>query len=226
MAQPRPWVEEVVIALTNLGGKAELHRIYDQVKDRGEMDFAANPNWKSAIRDALETHSSDSAIFKRKRDLFYSVAGIGRGEWGLRSLIPLTPPATDLEEAELPGRGLQVSYRILRDTPLAREVKASYGHKCQFCDTTVPLPDGSRYAEAHHVQPLGRPHSGPDVKENILCVCPLHHVLLDYGCIRLDVTQLRFHAKHRLDQCYIDYHNRLVFRPGAEPLSLSPPGRS
>ncbi|MBT6251913.1 MAG: hypothetical protein HOI84_01280, partial [Flavobacteriaceae bacterium] len=30
-----------------------------------------------------------------------------------------------------------------------------------------------------HIKPLGRPHSGPDVKENLLCLCPNHHDQFD-----------------------------------------------
>jgi hypothetical protein len=37
------------------------------------------------------------------------------------------------------------------------------------------------YAEAAHIRPLGAPHHGPDTPENILCLCPNHHVLLDHG---------------------------------------------
>jgi putative restriction endonuclease len=37
-----------------------------------------------------------------------------------------------------------------------------------------------------HIRPLGAPHNGPDVKENIIiCLCPNHHVLFDSGAITL-----------------------------------------
>lgn len=37
------------------------------------------------------------------------------------------------------------------------------------------------YAEAAHIRALGSPHNGPDVIENVLCLCPNHHVLFDNG---------------------------------------------
>ena len=39
------------------------------------------------------------------------------------------------------------------------------------------------YAEGAHIKPLGKPHNGPDEVENILCLCPNHHVLFDRGAI-------------------------------------------
>jgi predicted restriction endonuclease len=40
------------------------------------------------------------------------------------------------------------------------------------CGETIPLADGLRYAEAHHIQPFGAPHNGPDISENVICLCP------------------------------------------------------
>jgi predicted restriction endonuclease len=59
-------------------------------------------------------------------------------------------------------------------------------YRCQICGKRIALPDGGFYAEAHHIRPLGSPHNGPDHVGNILCVCPNHHVALDYLCLRLD----------------------------------------
>ena len=74
-------------------------------------------------------------------------------------------------------------------------------HKCQICGMTLTIKDGKPYAEAHHIKPLGNPHNGPDVRGNILCVCPNHHVLLDYGAIKLDIKKLE-----GVKKIYIDYH--------------------
>lgn len=59
---------------------------------------------------------------------------------------------------------------------------------------------------AHHIKPLGGEHNGPDVRENILCVCPNHHALLDYGAIKLDPMLLK-----GIERKYIDYHNEKIF---------------
>jgi hypothetical protein len=117
-----------------------------------------------------------------------------------------SPLARDISEPSQPDRVKQETYRILRDTALAREVKVANQYKCQICGTTLKLKDGKPYAEAHHIKPLGAPHDGPDVKENILCVCPNDHVLLDYGAIELDASTIEGVSKE-----YIEYHNNYMW---------------
>ena len=74
----------------------------------------------------------------------------------------------------------------------------------------LQIGQGKLYAEIHHIKPLGAPHNGLDVRENVLCVCPNCHVLLDYGAIQLDVSKLRVSPKHRVGKDYIDYHNTKI----------------
>jgi putative restriction endonuclease len=68
--------------------------------------------------------------------------------------------------------------RIVRDTTKARRIKELYDYTCQMCDTRLEGLAGP-YAEAAHIRPLGAPHDGPDTPDNILCLCPNHHVLFD-----------------------------------------------
>ncbi len=123
-------------------------------------------------------------------------------------LPPPTPDAIDLVEP--PERIATTTYRILRDTELARHVKLLHNYECQICGHTIELSDGSRYAEAHHIRPLGRPHNGPDVIGNTLCVCPNHHAELDYGAAPIDLASLRQSGVHPIDSEYVDYHNRNI----------------
>ncbi len=106
-----------------------------------------------------------------------------------------------------PGRIVATTYRILRDTAAARQLKAEHDYRCQICDTTIELPGGLRYAEAHHVRPLGRPHDGPDVRENMVVLCPNHHAMCDYRIIRLSQDMLRRVDGHNVDPSFIAYHN-------------------
>ena len=64
-----------------------------------------------------------------------------------------------------------------------------------------------QYAEAHHLQPLGGDHHGPDVIENIICVCPNHHALLDYFAISLSDIKIERHPEHSVGGVYLTYHN-------------------
>jgi putative restriction endonuclease len=79
-----------------------------------------------------------------------------------------------------PKRSTGTVTRVVRDTKLGREVKRHHDFTCQVCGTRLDC-SGGPYAEGAHIRPLGRPHDGPDVAENILCLCPNHHVLFDKG---------------------------------------------
>lgn len=122
-----------------------------------------------------------------------------------------TPLAVDLIEPNETKRALCTTYRILRDTALAREVKVLHEFCCQICGKALLFGDDQRYAEAHHIKPLGSDHDGPDVKENIICVCPNHHALLDLGAICLDMARLRTQPGHNVGVEYINYHNAKIF---------------
>ncbi|HHT9146742.1 MAG: HNH endonuclease [Candidatus Brocadiaceae bacterium] len=122
-----------------------------------------------------------------------------------------TPEANDLQSPE--DRVPTTIYRILRDTELSRRIKYEHGYKCQVCNHTIQLPDGSYYAEAHHIKPLGIPHNGPDISGNILCLCPNHHAELDYGVAAISLSALRLIDSHAIDQKYVEYHNSHIYKP-------------
>lgn len=84
-----------------------------------------------------------------------------------------------------------------------------HGFRCQICDERIELLDGSFYAEAHHIQPLGSPHNGPDIEGNVLCLCPTHHVMLDYCIIPLSHQSLKTVKGHLIESRFIEYHNAL-----------------
>jgi 5-methylcytosine-specific restriction protein A len=121
-----------------------------------------------------------------------------------------TPEASDLSAPPETTRALSQTYRIIRDTEIARWVKYIHEYKCQICDAAISLSDGGLYAEAHHIKPLGGDHKGPDVVENIICVCPNHHAQLDYGAIQLDNAGLRSVSGHNINDEYIKYHNSVI----------------
>jgi predicted restriction endonuclease len=118
-----------------------------------------------------------------------------------------TPIAADINDPEATERHLVTTYRVLRDTALARRIKSDLDYTCQICGSRIVLGDGSPYAEAHHIKPLGKPHNGPDHPGNIVCVCPNCHVKLDYGAIAADPAKLG-----NVSPEYINYHNHVIFQ--------------
>jgi predicted restriction endonuclease len=108
-------------------------------------------------------------------------------------------------------RVMSVNYRIVRDTIITQKIKKLYNYKCQLCKKVLILKNNTLYNEAHHIKPLGSPHNGPDTSDNIVCVCPEHHVLLDYGAIKLDKEQMTIHPLHKIRDEFISYHNKNIF---------------
>ena len=205
------WTEDVVTGLENLDGIAPLADIYSEL--RKIRPDPQPESFDAIIRRTLESNSSDSDAFQERSDLFYSVDGIGGGVWGLRSTLEYTPVAIDAgipEGVSEPGRQLQETYRILRDTSLARKLKQLHENKCQLCGESIRLPNGKGYSEAHHIKPLGAPHNGPDIAENIIVLCANHHVMLDYGVIKIDLEKLIIHPKHKIGVTYANYHNQVI----------------
>ena len=115
--------------------------------------------------------------------------------------------ADDLDDDELAPRAKGEVSRIVRDTKIVREVKALHDHTCQLCGHQLELSPGTFYSEAHHLQPLGKPHHGPDKRTNIVCVCPNCHVKLDYHAVRILHGQLKLKPGHVVGQKFIDHHN-------------------
>jgi hypothetical protein len=130
----------------------------------------------------------------------------------LAATDPVAPPPAPIGSsvAEPPIRVEVTISRIVRDSERAARVKYMHKYQCQFGCARLELKDGSYYAEAHHVKPLGK--GGPDEIANIMCVCPNCHALLDHGAIRIDPPALRKAGNHEIAQEYIDYHNEMYDR--------------
>ena len=118
-----------------------------------------------------------------------------------------------------PPRVEQSTLRVVRESAIARQVKLVHGYACQVCGETLEVP-GGRYAEAAHIRPLGRPHDGPDTMDNILCLCPNHHVLFDRGSLTIDArnivqplgTPLRTIAVHLVGARNAEYHRTRIYK--------------
>jgi putative restriction endonuclease len=92
-------------------------------------------------------------------------------------------------------------------------------YTCQISGVKLDTPNGP-YAEACHIQPVGKPHNGPDEISNVLCLSPNMHVLFDLGAISIndDLTLLGIGGRltikegHDLSNEAIRYHRTHIFR--------------
>jgi putative restriction endonuclease len=123
---------------------------------------------------------------------------------------------------EQPVRRESTVVRVIRSTDVGTSIKALYKHVCQVCGTVLITPSGP-YAEAAHIKPLGTPHNGPDTPDNVLCLCPNHHVLFDCGAFSIAsdyslrglTGRLKVDSKHFLNQASLAYHNAHFFQASA-----------
>jgi predicted restriction endonuclease len=121
-----------------------------------------------------------------------------------------------------PNQWERVASGVYRDRRIAERVIEAHDSECQICGTFLEAPGGRRYARAIHIRGLSVPHDGPDVSENILCLCPNHSVLFELGSLTINddleiidevskevVGDLRTNKKHRVGVDYIRYHRNL-----------------
>lgn len=125
-------------------------------------------------------------------DYWHEIGRSGFRIWRYRlTKLPEQPgeeEELDVAETEEPAEPLRretTVLRIVRDTTQARRTKELYDYRCQMCGIRL---EGlaELYAEAAHIRPLGVPHRGPDTPDNLLCLCPNHHVLFDHGGLVID----------------------------------------
>jgi|TARA_B100000315_G_scaffold181369_1_gene170245 predicted restriction endonuclease len=200
------WNESVIDALTRLSLKYKTNSITRQQIIEEELERIVS----ESSSEGLTPSQTLSRVLQNLRDEgFLEFDGSGR-----YTLIASTlqPNSADLDESEItkPDRAPTTVHRIIRDTSIVSKLKRLYLYKCQICGIRLELSSGF-YCEAHHLRPLGRPHKGPDHERNIVIVCPNHHVLLDYGAIKLDSNVL-FVLRHEISQDFIEYHNNNIFR--------------
>ena len=204
---------------------------------------------KSSLLELIETDElykllgvSQSYALSRAdlvADLYVSAGRLNRfGKIG-KSAAPkdseIDPPSTDvtdgdelywLEQDKSDGvverRRAERSEQV-RDRKKSAQLKRLYNNSCQFCGTRLQVADAGFYSEAAHIKGLGEPHNGPDVKSNMLVLCPNHHIQFDRGILGLEkagsdyqiwskADRDRLHGKkielkHSLEEEYIRYHS-------------------
>lgn len=209
----RTWYDEIFDAIKAKDGVAKLSEIYDWIENNASQRLTVA--WKTSVRRSLYDYSSDSDGYKGVQDLFYAVGGIGNGVWAIRTeqledespshLVgnkPVKSQTTTLavrtlsQEEDCTERIGRTTYQLKRNAKLATALKQHYGYRCQVCRRRTRI-SGGYYAEVHHVKPRNS-HSGKDVWENMLVLCPQHHVEFDYSVICIDPNGMRY--LHRFDK--------------------------
>jgi hypothetical protein len=126
------------------------------------------------------------------------------------TLIPIGPPRAptgaplwtddDAEEMATVMRCLRETEAQIRTARHVRELKRLYENCCSVCGKQIIIGVGpdKHYSEAAHVKPVGLPHNGPDIKSNMLILCPEHHLQFDRGVLTLRISGGQFIAQSKI----------------------------
>jgi hypothetical protein len=132
----------------------------------------------------------------------------------------------DAEDVATVLRRLQETQAQVRNAQHVRELKMLYRNACTFCgkQTVIGVDPTKHYSEAAHVKPVGQPHNGPDRKDNMIILCPEHHLQFDRGVLRigprlgglrvvskipgdpLNGSALRLQSPHSLNDSHVSWH--------------------
>jgi putative restriction endonuclease len=181
-------IETIIAALRSLGGQARPAAIAAEIRRLfpGPQPETLLQN----VRGRIQECSSDSGFWKKKRDLFYSVHGIGGGVWGLREMDVLDPKSEDgFADAAEPfmaneGTGrLRTHLRRERSKSLVDRFKAALtSFSCVICgfDFFATYGElGRGFIEAHHKVPLAHLEPGAKTRiEDLAPVCSNCHRML------------------------------------------------
>lgn len=226
------------IVYTGHGGRdGSGKQIADQTLTRGNLALAKNEIDGLPIRVIRGAHKSSpfAPSSGYRYDGLYRVdshwsetgkSGFKMYRYRLLKLNNALPPkvqaksaSVDLDKkygSESPKRTTQTVQRVIRDSKLGRQLKKLYDYKCQVCDLQIET-DAGFYAEAAHIKPVGSPHDGPDLIENLLCLCPNHHLMFDKGVffVNEDMSldgisgRLQLHKNHTVESEYFAYHRSM-----------------
>jgi pimeloyl-CoA synthetase len=122
--------------------------------------------------------------------------------------------------------------RVYRNLSKATKLKMLYQYNCQICCSSIQINESEKYAESHHMQQLGHPHNGVDDWNNMIVVCPNHHIMFDKGAIAIHPETLELYGfnknrvvrisniktmfkteNHTIRKEYLQYHWENIFLP-------------
>jgi len=210
------------------GGK----QVKDQDFTRGNQGLVLSKEYGLPVRVTRGfqvKHGPDNGY---RYDGIYYVTGYERikGKSGfyvcrfnLESEKPLKQIEADLKgllaaNYDSPSRTEVTFKKLKRDIKLSENIKKIYEYKCQICDVYLQTPNGA-IAIGAHIKALGEPHNGPDLLENMLCLCPNHHDQFDALSFYIEPSNMEIiglegfqnkrlfcHPKHSIETNFLEYH--------------------
>lgn len=115
--------------------------------------------------------------------------------------------------------------RRKRDAAFRERILRAYAYRCAVCGFDVRIDNRTIGLEAAHIK--WHQAGGPDVEENGIALCTMHHKLLDRGAFRItDAYRLRVsqrvHGTSGLAEWLLRFHDHPVSRPQHHTYELDP----
>lgn len=136
---------------------------------------------------------------------------------------PVVPSGSSRGQAGIDlSRWEPVALGVYRDRRIATLVCRAHDYQCQVCGLALETPAGLLLTPTTHIKSLAIPHKGPDVAENVLCLCPTHRVQLDLGILTIEddftvvdetdgipIGKLAVAKSHKVGLDFVRYHRKL-----------------
>ena len=163
--------------------KAMVRAQYDATPVRVIRGFGGDPKFSPASGYRYDgMYEVKQHWFKKSAEGFVVV------QFFLESVDPVAPPLVGQPNGvgappsgnANPDRRDRRSRGLVRDQEIVDWIKNCYDNTCQVCRIQLMTSAGPISIGAH-IQGLGQPHNGPDVVENMLCLCHNCHAIFDSG---------------------------------------------
>lgn len=114
------------------------------------------------------------------------------------------------------GLNFEIIKRKKRDPAFRERILRAYGFKCAICGFNVRLANSLVGVEAAHIK--WHQAGGPDVEENGLALCSLHHKLFDRGVFTINnerrmIVSQNAHGTNGFDEWLLRYHGSVIKEP-------------
>jgi len=191
-------------------GLWQLHHAEDLTRRKSSTDARKSELLRQGVTGGLKPAIYD-ALAQDEPLLRDIVQGLLDGHF---------PPS--MHEDILEAVGLRHAYeyresiRRVRDPQFRYQVLVAYEQRCAVCGFDVRLGHSPLGIEAAHIRWVQA--GGPDVPENGLALCALHHKLFDRGAFTLSkARQVRIseqaHGSTGLQEWLLQFHGRPLRRP-------------
>ncbi len=179
---------------------------------RGIEKLNTTKNWSD--RELIDNQTSGGfaeevyALLQSDQSLVREIAEI---------ILELNFPGTLHEDILIQvGLDLKSAGKVTRSPDFRNRVLTAYEYRCAVCGFNVRLGDILVAVEAAHIK--WHQAGGPDLEQNGIALCSLHHKLFDRGAFTLNKNMVfqvaeNAHGTHGMDEWLKRFHGQEIRKP-------------